>query len=445
VITVAFLAALKSVMAHTPSARMDAIPLLSDTLLVALTKVRIVDGTGAPARSNQTLVIKDGRILAVGNHSDIAIPEGTKILDLDGRTVLPGLVLLHEHTGKQPLVSARLFLAFGITTGRTAGTEQPYADLNLRRRIDTGQAPGPELHLTGPFFSGERTELLQDKIVRDADDGRRAVRYWAGEGFTSFKATQDITKDALAGIIDEAHRLGLTVTAHLGGGSGAAPSMTCREAVELGIDNLEHAFGPCVRWTKDDLGTDPNGPRVQSLMRLLIERNVALTFTPYTPNLPLSDAQLELLHPFGRQRYEQEQQTFARESSPAGVPGAPQRFTLAFARAGGRVVLGSDPGAGGEGRMAGVASHDTLKRVVAVGFSPLETIRMATLDGAAFLGIDNRTGSIAVGKEADLLVVRGAPDRTIEDIDSLEIVFSNGIAYDPQTLVASVTGQVGVR
>jgi imidazolonepropionase-like amidohydrolase len=95
--------------------------------------------------------------------------------------------------------------------------------------------------------------------------------------------------------------------------------------------------------------------------------------------------------------------------------------------------------------MAGVASHDTLKRVVAVGFSPLETIRMATLDGAAFLGIDNRTGSIAVGKEADLLVVRGAPDRTIEDIDSLEIVFSNGIAYDPQALVASVKGQVGLR
>ena len=70
---------------------------------------------------------------------------------------------------------------------------------------------------------------------------------------------------------------------------------------------------------------------------------------------------------------------------------------------------------------------------------------MATLDGASFLGIDNRTGFIVAGKEADLLVVKGAPDRAIEDIDNVEIVFSNGIAYDPQTLLASVKGQVGMR
>lgn len=79
--------------------------------------------------------------------------------------------MLHEHTGKQPLIAARLFLTFGVTTIRTAGTEQPYADLNLERRIGAGQAPGPELHLTGPFLSGEGG-FLQDKVVRDAEDAR---------------------------------------------------------------------------------------------------------------------------------------------------------------------------------------------------------------------------------------------------------------------------------
>jgi imidazolonepropionase-like amidohydrolase len=148
------------------------------------------------------------------------------------------------------------------------------------------------------------------------------------------------------------------------------------------------------------------------------------------------------LHPAGRERYEQEQRTLTKNPLSSGVP---QRLTLAFARRGGRVVLGSDPDVGGQGRMPGLSNHDTLKQVVRVGFSPLETIRMATIDGATFLGIGNRTGSIVAGKEADLLVVRGAPDRAIQDIDNVEIVFSNGIGYDPQTLLASVKGQVGMR
>jgi imidazolonepropionase-like amidohydrolase len=453
-ISFAALSAFEAAVAQTPNALTEAMPLLRGAPRVAFRNVRVVDGTGAPARPNQTLIIESGRILAVGSRDNITIPEGTRTLDLDGRTVLPGLVMLHEHTGRQPLIAARLFLAFGMTTGRTAGTNHAYADLNLKRRIDAGRVPGPELHLTGPFFTGEGSELLEDekvrefledKIVRGPEDARRAVRYWAEEGFTSFKATQDISKHALATIIDEAHRLGLTVTAHLGGGTGVAPSMTCREAVELGIDNLEHAFGPCTRVTKDNLGTDPAGPGAQSLMRLLIQRNVVLTFTPYTANLSLSGDQLELLHPTGRERYEQEQRTLAKGPVPSEIAGVSQRLTLAFARAGGRVVLGSDPGAGGQGRIPGLSNHDTLKRVVRAGFSPLETIRMATLDGATFLGSDNRTGSIAAGKEADFLVVRGTPDRTIEDIDNIEIVFSNGTPYEPQALLASVKGQVRMR
>jgi len=121
------------------------------------------------------------------------------------------------------------------------------------------------------------------------------------------------------------------------------------------------------------------------------------------------------------------------------------RLTLAFARAGGRLVLGSDPNSLGEGRMPGLAAHDTIKQVVRIGFTLLETIRMATLDGATFLRIRDRTGSIAVGKEADLQVVRGAPDQDIRDIDNVEIVFANGIAYDPQLLLSRVKGLVGWR
>ncbi len=449
------LAAVVSALAQTPSALDEAMPQLRGVSRVALRHVRLVDGTGAPARQNQTLIIENGRIGAVGEGAEIAIPEGTHTLDLDGRTVLPGFVMLHEHmahgsengnTHPEPFTSPRLFLAFGVTTIRTAGTIDPYLELNLKRKVDRGEVPCPELHLTGPFFSGEGG-FPHDKVVRDAEDGRRVVRYWASEGFTSFKAVDTISKDALAGIIDEAHRLGLTVTAHLG--LFGPQSITCREAVELGIDNLEHGFGPCTSIPTEDLGTDPQGPRAQSLIRLLIERNVVLTFTPVTGGLPLSPDQVELLHPVRRQRYEREQSAVADGSKIFGRNQAAlqmsAQLTLAFVRAGGRLVLGSDPDNLGEGRMPGVSNHDSIKRAVRVGFSPLETIRMATLSGARFLGIQNRTGSIAVGKEADLQVVRGAPDHDIGDIDNIEMVFANGIAYDPQLLFSRVKGLVGSR
>jgi imidazolonepropionase-like amidohydrolase len=447
----AFVSAALTVFAQTSSAQDEAMPLLRDVPRVALRNVRIIDGTGAPARQNQTLIIEGGRIRAVGGTAETAIPEGTRTLDLDGRTVLPGFVMLHEHmsggpvdgvTSPQPFSSPRLYLAFGVTTIRTAGTDHPYVELNLKRRVDRGEVPGPEMHLTSPFFNGEGSDYLPDMVVRDPEAARRAVRYWAAEGFTSFKVYQQISKDALAAIIDEAHRVGLAVTAHL-------RSVTCREAVELGIDNLEHAFGPCTRLTKDDLGTDPNGPRAQDFIRLLIARNVVLTFTPVTGNLRLSDEQIELLHPERRQRYEGEQRAVAEKSGP-GAPTVPAvqlagRLTLAFARAGGRVVLGSDPNNLGSGRMPGISDHDSIKQAVRIGFSPLETIRMATLSGAAFLGIQDRTGSIAVGKEADLQVVRGAPDQDIGDIDKIEIVFANGLAYEPQLLLSRVKGLVGWR
>jgi imidazolonepropionase-like amidohydrolase len=122
-----------------------------------------------------------------------------------------------------------------------------------------------------------------------------------------------------------------------------------------------------------------------------------------------------------------------------------ERLILGFARAGGRLVLGSDPNALGEGRMPGLAAHDTIRQVVRIGFSPLETIRMATLDGATFLGIQDRTGTIAVGQEADLQVVRGAPDQNIADIDNVEIVFANGIAFDPALLLSRVKFFFGWR
>jgi imidazolonepropionase-like amidohydrolase len=257
----------------------------ADATSVVLLHARVIDGTGAPAREDQALVIERGKIARVTSAANVKVTEGVRSIDLRGQTILPGLVMLHEHlsfdpegpTGTfagvaqpQPFTAPRLYLAFGVTTIRTAATLHPYVDLNLKRRIDEGGSPGPEMFLTGPILNGLGRGFLDEVFVRDPEQARRAVRYWVAEGFTSIKAYAQLPKDVLAAVIEEAHALRVPVTAHLGA------AVSCREAAELGIDSLEHGFGPCTGATTDDLGTDPDGPRACALIQLLVDKRVAL-------------------------------------------------------------------------------------------------------------------------------------------------------------------------
>ena len=433
--------------AQAPSAKDEAIPTLRDAPVVALTHLRVIDGTGAPKQEDQTLVIEAGKVLALGRSDQIKVPKNARILDLSGRTVLPGLVMLHEHlfwvyevvggvgiSHPQHFSFPRLYLAYGVTTMRTAGTDFPYMDLNLKRRIDAGQLPGPEIHLTSPYFSGAGDPFVGAMILENGEEARRAVRYWAAEGFTSFKAYQWVPKDVLAALIDEAHRLKLPVTAHL-------RSVSCREAAEMGIDNIEHG---CFR-TMDNLEADLNGPRTQALLRTLVDRNVVLTATPTNGRRPMPDSSRELYDPSARERLSSSlasprpARPSSGEENPRDTPYA--HLITGFVKAGGRLVLGSD--AGSQGSIPGLADHEAIENLVKFGFPPIDAIRIATLNGATFLGIQDRTGSIQVGKEADLLIVRGDPAERIEDIENVEMVFANGVPYDPKTLLGKIKGQVG--
>jgi hypothetical protein len=269
---------------------------------------------GRRPKADRTLVITDGKISAVGEPAGITIPAAARVIDLTGRSIMPGLVMLHEHlkfdpqsadsrggfAQPQPFSAPRLYLAFGVTTIRTAGAGHPFVELNLKRDIDSGRTPGPEMFLTSPYFNGPDSPFLDDMIVRDGEDARRAVRYWAAVGFTSMKAYTALPKEALAAMIDEAHAMHLTVLAHLG------QTVSCREAAELGIDSIEHGFGPCVNNTTDNLGRNPDGPPARALIELLIDRHVALTVTPAPTAPTLTDRQLELLHPTAREAYANE-------------------------------------------------------------------------------------------------------------------------------------------
>lgn len=211
--------------------------------VVALTNARVIDGTGAPARDRQTLILREGRIAEVGPASQVAAPDGAAIVDLQGKTVLPGLVMLHEHLyyptgpgvyGQLGQSFVRLYLAGGVTTMRTGGNMNGFMDLNLRRAIDEGRVPGPSLDATAPYLNGANG-FLQMRSMEGPEEARRQVAYWADMGATSFKAYMQITREELAAVIDEAHARKLKVTGHL-------CSVTYAEAADLGIDNLEHGF-----------------------------------------------------------------------------------------------------------------------------------------------------------------------------------------------------------
>ncbi len=211
--------------------------------VIALTNVRIIDGTGAAPIEDQTIVIRMARF---SRSDQAAFHQNAHVLDLKGYTVLPGLVGMHNHMffpmgGSPPMYSnmgtsfPRLYLALGVTTIRTTGSVAPYTDLEIKRLIDSGRMIGPKMHITAPYLEGVGAFTPVMHELTGPDDARRFVNFWADQGATSFKAYMNITRAELRAAVEEAHKRGLKVTGHL-------CSIGYREAAEIGIDNLEHGL-----------------------------------------------------------------------------------------------------------------------------------------------------------------------------------------------------------
>lgn len=430
--------------------------------VVALTHARVIDGTGRPALENQTVIIRDGVIAAIGSE---APPAGATVVDLTGKSLIPGLVMMHEHLyyptgpgvyGQLGASFTRLYLAGGVTTMRTAGNMNGIMDMRLAKRIAAGELPGPAIDATAPYVNGPNT-FLQLHEVTDAEQARKHVAYWAEQGATSLKAYMQISRAALKAAIDEGHRRGMKITGHL-------CSVTFGEAADLGIDNLEHGFFPATDFVADKqpdvcpgqapgqqtiAALDENSPAFTALVKKLVDHRVALTstltvFETLTPGRPEPPG-LDVLAPQLRESFERARQRVVQnpQSTYTTLFARGMKLERAFVRAGGQLIAGTDPtGAGGV--VPGYSNHRQVELLVEEGFTPVEAISIATLNGARYLGRERSIGSIAVGKHADLVVIDGDPSTTIADIRKVETVFKRGVGYDPEKLIASVKGQVGI-
>ena len=437
-----------------------------DAPVVALTGVRVVDGTGAPAAENQTVVIANGRISAVGRTGSVTIPAGARVMNLAGHTVIPGIVGLHDHTfymtgarSVQSNTSApRLYLASGVTTIRTTGTNAPYAEINLKAAIERGDAPGPRMHLTGPYITGEGSGGQMTRVITP-EDARRVVGYWGDEGATWIKFYTTITRSAAKAAIDEAHKRGMKVTGHL-------CSLTFREAVALGIDNLEHGlvtntdYDPQKRpdecppdATTRLLDVDLQSDAVRATFREMIAARVPMTSTLaiwelYVPGRPpIEQRMVDAMSADAHKEYLAGRSQLGQPGTfyiPAELFRKAQLYEYEFVKAGGLLAAGSDP-TGLGGALPGFGDQRNYELLIEAGFTPAQAIRIMTANGAAVLGASDSLGTIAPGKLADVVVIRGNPIATPADLRNVTIVFKDGVGYDPERLLASVKGLVGVR
>ncbi|MGE3275837.1 MAG: amidohydrolase family protein [Vicinamibacterales bacterium] len=436
-----------------------------DAPVVALTNVRVIDGTGAAPREGQTVVITGDTITAIGDAASTPPPAGAHVIDLAGKTVIPGLVMVHEHLyyptgpgvyGQLGLSFSRLYLAGGVTTMRTGGNMNGYMDFNLVKRIDAGLLPGPSIDATAPYVNGPNN-FLQLNTLKDAADATRQVNYWTDMGATSFKAYMQITRDELGAVTKAAHARGIKVTGHL-------CSVTYSEAADLGIDDLEHGFFASTDFVADKkpdecpgqgagqrtiADLDPEGAPFQALVRKLIEKNVAVTstltvFETFTPGRPLPPG-IDMLEPQLKEQYLQNYARVQKSDDSVYTKLFPKAMMLerAFARAGGLLIAGTDP-TGGGGVIPGYSNQRQVELLVEAGFTPMEAIKIATSNGAKYMGREKRVGTLAKGMQADLIVINGNPAADIADIRKVETVFRQGVGYDPAKLIASVKGKVGL-
>jgi imidazolonepropionase-like amidohydrolase len=437
---------------------------------LALEHLRVIDGNGTPAVKDQTIIIHAGKIVAVGASTSINVPNNAKRVDLTGYTAFPGIVGMHDHMyypspgSDVPLYPEhgssfpKLYLAGGVTTIRTTGSVETYTDIETKKLIDAGQMLGPKMHITGPYLEGMGSFTPQMHQIKDAADARATVEFWADQGATSFKGYMHITRDELKAAIDAAHARRLKITAHL-------CAITFREAADLGIDDLEHGLPvnsgfvankkldecPKQADVRDSIAA-LTAEQIRNEAKYLVDHKVALTSTlPVFEmfiagrKVPLRKEVLDAMAPQAQTAFLATRANINNGESKWGTVFQKElEFEREFAKAGGLLLAGLDP-TGIGGVIAGYGDQREIELLVEAGFTPIEAIKIATRNGAEFLGEADHIGTIGAGKQADIVIVKGDPSANIADVEKVELVFKDGIGYDSVLIQQAAKGSVGLH
>ena len=434
-----------------------------DAEAVVLRGVTVLDGTGGAVLRDQTVVIRGNRIAGVGRAGQVRVPEGAEVMELSGHTVVPGMVGLHNHLyytaaggrAAQLTYSApRLYLGSGVTTVRTTGSRQPFAELNLRAEIENGNVPGPRIHVTAPYITaGGGVSTMT--MLESPEQARRFVRYWAAEGATWLKAYTNIRSEELGAAIDEAHKQGIKVTGHL-------CSISFTEAVALGIDNIEHGLPTNSDYSpdraKDECPSnllasatqvDVAGPEVANTFKTMIDAGVPMTSTLAVYELffqgrPVQDQRtLDAMAPAVREDYLASKAQIDETGYPVEWLKNAMAYEKAFHDAGGILAAGVDP-TGNGGALPGYGDQRNYELLIEAGFSPVDAVKVVSANGARVLDVLDDLGTVETGKIADLIVMTGDLTADPSAIRNVVLVFKDGVGYDSPKMLEDVRGRVGI-
>jgi imidazolonepropionase-like amidohydrolase len=425
---------------------------------------QLFDGVRDTLVPNRGLIIRQGIFLEVGADLGSRDLTGAEVVRLaDDQTILPGLFDLHAHYAVDLFGAGRvdeytanplIFLGNGITSTFPAGEVDPEGMMGARRRIERGEQVGPRIHSSGPYFGTARPGW--QAAAETPEQVRKEVDEWAARGVRGFKA-KGIQGPQLFALIDQAHRYGLTVTAHLD--SGSRGSVNPRDAIYMGIDRIEHFMGGDAIVATAGAYTslealDVNRPEVDAIIQLYLRRNVYYDATVSAYGYWYNPKDPRIFTPWI------DEQSFLTPHAKATVDARAKPQMEQFHRiydvklkevkkfydsGGGRLItVGTDHPSWGE-YWSGFGTHRELNALVVAGIPAAAAIKCATINAARALGMGDKLGSIEAGKFADLAIVRGNPLTDIRNTHNVTRVMVRGQLYDAPALLNQAKGTLGPK
>ena len=383
----------------------------------ALEHVRLITMTDDTVQPGYTVLVRDGRVAAVGRDGDVRLPPGTRRVDGAGRYLLPGLTDMHTHnltTTSQHLLN----LANGVTTVREM---DGFAWLlSTRDRIASNELLAPNMYLAGHILNAFPMGMYAT-VVEEPTRARELVREHAAAGYDFIKIHNRIPVEVYEAILDESRRIGIDVVGHI------PHEIRVEQAIREGQRTLEHFKGYIQDWnlelTPDDYVTPTRGAEVWNCP----------TFYTYRTNLRGEEAK-QLVEESPEMRYvsysDRQQWLKTANEEPSeihqNIINLSKKIFRDLMAIDARFLAGTDSGGGYPFMVSGFGLHDELEIMEDLGMSPYEVIKTATTNAADAMREEQEFGTVTVGRRADLLMVRENPLESVRNLATIDGVSVRG-------------------